>query len=96
MTRPTDRPDLEGAPVKIEAIQSFIANGKHFVAIHADDGTVGAGQSGCWAYPVAVDAVIKTFARYLIGKDPILAAKLRRVFGDINEMHKAAGVRCVR
>jgi hypothetical protein len=31
-----------------------------------------------------------------IGKDPILAAKLRRVFGDINKMHKAAGVRCVR
>ncbi len=29
-------------------------------------------------------------------KDPILGAKLRRVFGDINEMHKAAGVRCVR
>jgi galactonate dehydratase len=30
----------------------------------------GLGQSACWAYPEAVDAIIHRFTKYLVGRDP--------------------------
>lgn len=56
--------------LKIVSIDSKIAGTAHFVRIEASDGTVGFGQSACWAYPAAVHAVIDTFREYLIGADP--------------------------
>lgn len=40
------------------------------VAIRTDAGLVGVGESACWAYPEAVDAVVQKFGRYLLGQEP--------------------------
>jgi galactonate dehydratase len=57
--------------MKIENVESLIAGGSQYVRITTDDGTTGIGQSGCWAYPEAVDGVLQHFSRYLIGQDPL-------------------------
>jgi galactonate dehydratase len=41
------------------------------VQIQTDTGIVGTGQSGTWAYPEAVAAVVAAFRTYLIGQDPL-------------------------
>jgi galactonate dehydratase len=56
--------------MKIEEVESLLLGRAHFVRITTDTGLVGLGQSACWAYPEAVDAVIGTFREYLLGKDP--------------------------
>jgi galactonate dehydratase len=56
--------------VKIAEVESLLLAGAHFVRITTDGGQVGLGQSACWAYPEAVDAVVRTFRAYLIGQDP--------------------------
>lgn len=45
----------------IASLDSVVAGDTHFVRVTADDGTTGIGQSGCWAYPAAVDAVVPSF-----------------------------------
>lgn len=56
--------------MKIETVRSFIRGGANFVEITTDSGVVGTGQSALWAYPEASDAILKTFASYLVGQDP--------------------------
>ncbi len=57
--------------MKIAEVKSILAGGSHFVRITTDDGITGIGQSACWAYPEAVDAIVRSaFAPYLVGKDP--------------------------
>src|SRR5919108_4347653 len=56
--------------MKIAEVESILLGGAHFVRITTDQGQVGLGQSACWAYPAAVDAVVRTFRDYLIGQDP--------------------------
>ena len=56
--------------MQIAEVESLLLNGAHFVRITTDQGQVGLGQSACWAYPTAVDAVVQTFKGYLTGKDP--------------------------
>jgi galactonate dehydratase len=56
--------------MKIVRLDSKVTGTAHYVRIEASDGNVGIGQSGCWAYPAAVHAVIETFRDYLIGADP--------------------------
>lgn len=56
--------------MQIAQVESLLLGGAHFVRITTDEGQVGLGQSACWAYPAAVDAVIATFREYLLGKDP--------------------------
>src|SRR5438105_15904941 len=56
--------------MQITEIESLVLGGAHFVRISTDQGSVGLGQSGCWAYPDAVDAVMRPFREYLLGKDP--------------------------
>jgi galactonate dehydratase len=41
------------------------------VRIRTDDGAVGSGQSGTWAYPEGVASVLEAFRTYLIGQDPL-------------------------
>ena len=55
--------------LKIAKVESILLGGAHFVEITTERGLVGLGQSACWAYPEAVDAVVKTFAGYLVGQD---------------------------
>ena len=57
--------------MKITDVESLLISGGHFVRIRTEDGTVGLGQSACWAYPGAVHAVIRVFAKYLVGQDPL-------------------------
>lgn len=57
--------------MKIENIDSIIAGNSHIVRITTDQGIDGIGQSGCWGYMEATDAVVKKFKDYLIGKDPL-------------------------
>jgi galactonate dehydratase len=56
--------------MQIADVESLLLNGAHFVRITTDQGQVGLGQSACWAYPAAVDAVVQTFKGYLVGQDP--------------------------
>lgn len=56
--------------MRIEEVESLVAGTAHFVRVHSDTGHSGLGQSACWAYPGAVDAVVRTFREYLVGKDP--------------------------
>jgi galactonate dehydratase len=56
--------------VRIEEVESLLLGGAHFVRITTDQGQVGLGQSGCWAYPAAADAIVRTFREYLLGQDP--------------------------
>ncbi len=55
--------------MKIGEVESLLLNGAHFVRITTENDIVGLGQSACWAYPAAVDAVVRTFRDYLIGQD---------------------------
>jgi galactonate dehydratase len=55
--------------MQIAQVESLVLGGAHFVRITTENGLIGLGQSACWAYPSAVDAVVQTFREYLIGKD---------------------------
>lgn len=57
--------------MKIEAVESLLIGGAHFVRIRTDTGLEGLGQSGAWFYPEASDQVARTFTPYLIGGDPM-------------------------
>jgi galactonate dehydratase len=57
--------------MRIANVESLLVGGSHYVRITTDDGTVGIGQSACWAYPEAVDGVMGHFGRYLVGQDPL-------------------------
>ena len=57
--------------MKIERVESLLAGNSHIVRIFTDDGVVGVGQSACWGYLEATDAVVKKFAGYLVGQDPL-------------------------
>ena len=56
--------------MRIAEVESLLLRGAHFVRISTEQGQVGLGQSACWAYPEAVDAIIPSFRAYLVGKDP--------------------------
>lgn len=55
--------------MRIAEVESKVVGAAHYVRIVTEDGAVGIGQSGCWAYPHAVDAVIDSFRSHLIGQD---------------------------
>ncbi|MDA1278808.1 MAG: mandelate racemase/muconate lactonizing enzyme family protein [Chloroflexi bacterium] len=57
--------------MKIERVESILAGNSQIVRILTDTGLVGVGQSACWGYLEATDAVVKKFADYLIGKNPL-------------------------
>lgn len=55
--------------MKIAEVDSVLVAGAHFVRVRTEDGTTGLGQSANFAYPGAVDAIAKSFERYLVGQD---------------------------
>jgi len=57
--------------MKIKDIQIIPVNRFLFVEIYTDEGIVGLGESGCWGFLDASAEVVKSFATYLIGKDPL-------------------------
>jgi galactonate dehydratase len=56
--------------MKIDSVDSTVIGSAHYVRVATDSGLVGYGQSGAWAYPGAVHAVIEAFTDYLVGQDP--------------------------
>ena len=57
--------------MKIEKVESLLIGSNHVVRIHTERGISGVGQSACWGYPEATDRIVRVFAQYLIGKDPL-------------------------
>lgn len=55
--------------MKISEVESLLLGDAHLVRITTEDGRTGLGQSAAWGFPAAVDQVLATFRRYLIGKD---------------------------
>ena len=57
--------------MRIEQVESVLAGNMQIVRIFTDTGLEGIGQSACWGYLEATDAVVKKFSEYLVGKDPL-------------------------
>lgn len=56
--------------MKIESIESFFIGGGFIVRIRTDSGLTGIGQTACWGYPEAVERIVHTFEKYLVGQNP--------------------------
>ncbi|QLH82029.1 galactonate dehydratase [Halosimplex pelagicum] len=56
--------------MEITEIETLLADKLLFVRVHTDEGIVGVGESGTWAYLETSAAAVETFAEYLVGKDP--------------------------
>jgi galactonate dehydratase len=57
--------------MKIKEINTIFADRFLFLEIETNNGVTGVGESGAWGHLEASESAIKTFARYLIGKDPL-------------------------
>lgn len=57
--------------MKITDIKTRFVDLYMFVQIYTDEGIVGLGESGSWAFLEASAEVVETFKRYLIGQDPL-------------------------
>jgi galactonate dehydratase len=55
--------------MRISDVRSVVLGDLHFVVLESESQLTGIGQSACWAYPGAVDAVVKAFRPALIGAD---------------------------
>lgn len=55
--------------MKIAEVDSWVAGATHIVRVLDEDGRAGFGQSACYAYPDAVDTVVRSFRDYLVGQD---------------------------
>lgn len=56
---------------KIEKVERFVAGNSVFIRLTTDQGVQGIGESTAFAFPRAVDEVLKSFEPYLIGIDPM-------------------------
>jgi galactonate dehydratase len=57
--------------VKITAVEPVLIDRYMFVQVHTDAGISGLGESGAWGYLEASEAVVKKWAHYLVGEDPL-------------------------
>ena len=57
--------------MKIDKIESFFIGNGYVIRMHTDTGISGVGQTACWGYPEAVDSIVDTFRKYLIGQNPL-------------------------
>jgi galactonate dehydratase len=57
--------------MKIDKIESLLMGNGYVVRIHTDTGISGIGQTACWGYPEAVEQIVATFERYLLGQNPL-------------------------
>jgi galactonate dehydratase len=53
----------------VASVESWVAGATHIVRVTDEDGYAGVGQSACYAYPQAVEAVVESFRDYLVGRD---------------------------
>jgi galactonate dehydratase len=57
--------------VKITRVEPIFVDRYLFVQVHTDAGYVGLGEAGTWGFLEAAEAVIRKFALYLVGQDPL-------------------------
>jgi galactonate dehydratase len=57
--------------VKITAVEAIPVDRYLFVQVQTDEGISGLGESGAWGYLEASEAVVKKWATYLVGQDPL-------------------------
>ena len=57
--------------MKIDKIESFFIGNGYVIRIWTDTGLSGIGQTACWGYPEAVERMVNTFEKYLIGQNPL-------------------------
>ena len=57
--------------MKIDKIESFFIGNGYVLRIWTDTGISGIGQTACWGYPEAVEKIVGTFEKYLIGQNPL-------------------------
>lgn len=57
--------------MKITAVETIPVDRYLFVKVHTDEGIVGLGEVGTFAYLEACAQAVETFKRYLIGQDPL-------------------------
>jgi galactonate dehydratase len=62
--------EVGGLVTRIESVEAIPAGRACYVRVTADDGTSGVGESTFFAWPTAVSEIVKSFASYLVGKDP--------------------------
>ena len=58
-------------PMKIEAVETFLAHTYLLVRIRTESGITGWGQTAYFSYPEAAQQVVERYRRYLLGKDPL-------------------------
>ncbi len=57
--------------MKIKNVETIFADRFMFVKVTTDTGLTGLGESGTWAHLEASGKAVETFARYLVGQDPL-------------------------
>jgi len=57
--------------LKITSVRTIKTDRCLYVQVETDNGIIGVGESGAWAFLEASEAVVKIFREYLIGKDPL-------------------------
>jgi galactonate dehydratase len=57
--------------MKIKNVETIWIGRALYVRITTDEGITGLGESGTWAFQETVEAAVKLFSKYLIGKDPM-------------------------
>src|SRR5579863_470131 len=57
--------------MKITGVETVAVDRYLFVQVHTDEGVVGLGEAGTWGFLEAAEQVVKKFAHYLVGQDPL-------------------------
>ena len=58
--------------MKITGIEPILAGGRYlFVKVHTDEGLIGLGDCGAWAYQEATVSVLKQMEKMIVGQDPL-------------------------
>ena len=57
--------------MEITDVETVFADRYLFVRVHTDEGITGLGESGTWGFLEAAAGAVETFARYLVGQDPL-------------------------
>src|SRR4051812_18166642 len=60
-----------GDLMRITGVETLPIDRYLFVQVHTDDGLTGLGEAGTWGFLEAAEQVVKKFATYLVGEDPL-------------------------
>src|SRR5579859_3293025 len=78
-----------GTAMRISRIETIPVDRYLFVQVHTDEGIVGLGEVGTWGFLEAAEQVVRKFATYLVGQDP-----LRRSEEHTSELQSQSNLVC--